>query len=117
MVYTNTQPISAFKGLGVYPEFTVYDDDGTARDVTNDVITFRIYDAYDTALATLTTDDAAEIELTNPEGGGIRVKVEPSVVEEIAAYTTQKFLLYSTIDGESVFLGSNRFTLRPDPTA
>lgn len=117
MVYTNTQPISAFKGLGVYPEFTVYEDDGTARNVTNDVITFRIYDAYDTALATLNTDDSAEIELTNPEGGGIRVKIEPSVLDAVTAYTTQKFILYSTFDGESTFLGSNRFTLRPDPTA
>ena len=117
MVYTNTQPITAFKGLGLYPEFVVYDEDGTARDVTNDVITFRVFDAYDTALATLDTDDSAEIEKTNPGGGGIRVKIEPSVLDAVTAYTTAKFILYSTFDGESTFLGSNRFTLRPDPTA
>lgn len=117
MAYTDTVPLTAFKGIGLYPEFVVYDADGTARDITNDVITFRILDAYDVALATLDTDDSTEIEKTNSEGGNLRVKVTPTVLTDITAGTTATFILYSVIDGETTFLGRNRFTLLPDPTA
>lgn len=117
MAYTDTVPLTAFKGLGLYPEFVIYNDDGSARDITNDVVTFRLFDPYDTGLSTLDTDDEDQIEKTNPEGGGIRVKVTPTELEAIVAGTVARFVLYATTDGEAVFLGQNRFTLLPDPTA
>ena len=117
MGYTDTVPLTAFKGIGLSPEFVIFNADGTARDVTNDIFTFRIFDAYDVALATLDSDDSTEIEKTNAEGGNITVKIAPDVLTDITAGTTSIFLLYSVEDGVPTFLGRNRFTLLPDLTA
>jgi hypothetical protein len=115
MARTNTFPVSALKGLDIFPEFTVLDDDGSARNITNDAISFRVVDAYDAALVTLTSDDD-EIEFTNPEGGGIKVLALASEFSAVAAGTAARYYIWAFTDGATTLLGSNRFTLGPDIT-